>query len=284
MADPADAAWEGWQDAITHLGIEELYDRVRATWKDKRNPCEPGDQEYVEEQLADAHTPSAARQSWPRACVRRSMIPVQALSWTAREMNTKRNQSRKRTGLDPIRRPMWLSVSRNSIGSQGSSPARRFRITRCAWNRSTGFSALSLPGRQRAPAEYLPVIWDTGDAPDPDVAPEYDSVEQADYVDALLTRHWKAIATRLDRGYPHEPVLERSPRTGDGRYWAGGFIRGVAMRAEVWGSRTSDDFASAFLNMVIAIGIGRDKLAEENVDLDARNARRCAADQPVAPP
>ena len=38
LADDEDAAWEGWQDVIQLLGIEERADRVRTSWEDGRNP------------------------------------------------------------------------------------------------------------------------------------------------------------------------------------------------------------------------------------------------------
>ena len=38
LADSGDAAWDGWQDAVTLLGLEQMRDRMRATWTGGRNP------------------------------------------------------------------------------------------------------------------------------------------------------------------------------------------------------------------------------------------------------
>ena len=54
LADDEDAAWEGWQDVIQLLGIEERTDRVRASWKDGRNSQREVDQQDWEEELRRA--------------------------------------------------------------------------------------------------------------------------------------------------------------------------------------------------------------------------------------
>jgi len=43
LAEPLDAAWQGWQDTIAMLGVTELYETVRSTWHDDRSPLGPGD-------------------------------------------------------------------------------------------------------------------------------------------------------------------------------------------------------------------------------------------------
>jgi uncharacterized protein len=51
-AEPGNAAWEGWQDAVQLLGFAELAPRVRATWVDGRNSQSEADRQDWEEQLA----------------------------------------------------------------------------------------------------------------------------------------------------------------------------------------------------------------------------------------
>src|SRR5207244_7737437 len=79
--------------------------------------------------------------------------------------------------------------------------------------------------------------------------------EQAEYVGDLLHRHWHAISLRLDRGYLHSPVLSRRRDEAEGRYWAGGFMRGVAARASQWGQRAQEEDMASVLGAVLAIGV-----------------------------
>jgi uncharacterized protein len=85
-----------------------------------------------------------------------------------------------------------------------------------------------------------------------------------------MNRHWNAIARRLDTGYPHRPALERQPGELDARHWAGGFIRGVAMRATVWGTRRDNAFVGAFLRMITTLGMGEKGMSESDLDFETR--------------
>ncbi len=271
MADAGDAAWEGWQDAIVHLAVEELHDRVRATWKDKRNPCAPGDQEFIEELLARARALPPGDSSLLTGRLRTPIDdPVKALSWTAQEEHERAKPDKSPFGPDPAadvaldeREVGWLTRFLNTA----KVPAAAMIMEQI-----DGFFCALIAGPSPPPEDYMTVIWDTSDDPDADGGPSYDSTEQAEYVAGLLARHWSAITQRLEHGYPHEPLMNRWPDEFEARYWAAGFIRGVAMRAQAWGPRSSDDFVGAFLNMMVTLGASEDALNDGDgvVDSDMR--------------
>jgi hypothetical protein len=56
MAEPGDAAWNGWQDAIGFLGLRALAPRVERMWKDGRMDPELVEAEYFEADLRRAET------------------------------------------------------------------------------------------------------------------------------------------------------------------------------------------------------------------------------------
>jgi uncharacterized protein len=119
------------------------------------------------------------------------------------------------------------------------------------------------------PDEYLPVIWTPEeDMADEATAPAYDNGSQAEYVRALLTRHCDAIAEQVDRTAP--PVEVAPDHTEGARYWAGGFVRGVAMRSSEW--KTGSEFVNTFLASIVAIGADQKELAKHDIDEDVRRA------------
>jgi yecA family protein len=266
LADPGEAAWEGWQDAIALLGVEELRDRVRATWRDERSPSEPSDQEIIEEWFARSLAPSDPELF---DCDGRKPIddPAEALAWTASE-SPERKQEDNPFGPDPAAdialqeyEIRWLS------GFLDSSKVPETTLT-LEWVDGL-FCALNV-GPSAPPSEYMPVIWNPEDEAEPDDGPCYDSAEQAEHVVGLLNRQWNTIARRLDAGSPHWPALECQPEELDARYWAGGFIRGVAMRANVWGTRKDNEYVMAFLQMMVTLGMTEKDLSKSDIDFELR--------------
>jgi len=266
LAEPEDAAWEGWQEAIALLGVEELYDRVRATWRDGRSASEPSDQEIVEEWFARslALAPGDPELFDQDGC-KPIDDPAEALAWTASESPKQEDDP---FGLDPAAdmalQPYeirWL------CGFLASSKVPETALT---LESTDGlFCALSV-GPSAAPSEYMPVIWNPEDDADPNDGPSYDSPEQAEYVVGLLNRYCNSIARRLDAGSPHWPVLERLPDELDARYWAAGFMLGVSMRAQVWETRKDNEFVMAFVRMIVTLGLKEEDLGESDIDLELR--------------
>lgn len=191
LAAPDDAAWQGWQDAIAHLGVEELYDRVRESWRDGRNTDEFGDNEILEEWFAEARAlPPGDPTMFNRHGRQALDDAVTALRWTAHE----RHEKLPRKGSSSFDPAADVALSSREVGW-----LRRFlrskRVPKSAMTleQIDGFFCALIAGPTAPPSEYLPVIWDACDEPDPDCAPNFDNVEQQECVDALLARYWKTI-------------------------------------------------------------------------------------------
>jgi uncharacterized protein len=264
-SDPGEAAWEGWQDAIALLGIEELHDRVRATWRDERSLTEPSDQEIIEERFARALALAPGDPELFNHHGRQPIDdPAQALAWTASKSPEEESTP---FGPDPAAdialqafEICWLS------GFLDSSKVPETTIS-MEWIDGL-FCALNV-GPSAPPSEYMPVIWNPGDEAEDD-GPTYDSAEQAEYVVGLLNRHWNTIARRLDAGYPHWPVLERQPDELDAQFWAGGFLRGIGMRSKVWATRKDNEFVMASLQMMFTLALNEEDLGESDIDFETR--------------
>jgi yecA family protein len=266
LADPGDAAWEGWQDVIVLLGVKELHDRVRATWRDERNPIELSDQEIIEERFARS---LALAPSDPELFNRYGRQPIddpaEALAWTANDSPDEESTS---FGPDPAAEIALQNYEiRWLVGFLDSSKVPETTMT-LEWIDGL-FCALNA-GPSVPPSEYMPAIWNPEDELDADDGPTYDNAEQADYVVELLNRHWNSIARRLDAGFPHWPLLESHPDELDAQYWAGGFLRGVAMRSNIWGTRKDDEFVMVFLQMIFTLGVNENELRKRDIDFEVR--------------
>jgi uncharacterized protein len=269
LAAPGDAAWEGWHDAIALLGIEELFDRVRATWSDERSACEPSDQEIIEERFARALAlPPGNPELFNQHGRKPIEDPVEALAWTAREHHQARERPSHPFGTDPA---ADTTLSDREIGwLVGFLDSAKVPETTMPLEWIDGlFCALNV-GPSAPPSEYMPVIWNPRDEADPETGPNYDSAEQAEYVVALLNRHWNTIARRLDAGFPHEPTLERWRDELGARYWAAGFVRGFAMRPEIWATRNDSEYVKTFLDMIFTFAMDKGDFEKGEIDLEIR--------------
>jgi uncharacterized protein len=109
-----------------------------------------------------------------------------------------------------------------------------------------GFFAALIAGPDMVlPSEYWPEI----------VGPEfqYESMDQAQKITQLVMRHWNTIATTLDAGDIHEPImLLNDDGVAKGNDWGKGFVRGMVMRGEEWLSYTNDEqHSSSILPMML---------------------------------
>jgi Protein of unknown function (DUF1186)/Uncharacterised protein family (UPF0149) len=199
LADRGEAAWQGWQDAIALLGIAELHDCVRATWRDERNPTEPSDQELIEEWFARSLVLAPSDPELFDDHGRQPIDdPAEALAWTATDGPEEDSNS---FGPDPA---ADIALQDYEIGwLSGFLESSKVPETAMTMEWIDGlFCALNV-GPSAPPSEYMPVIWNPEDEADCDDGPTYDSAEQAEYVVGLLNRHWNTIAQRLDSGSPH---------------------------------------------------------------------------------
>lgn len=98
-----------------------------------------------------------------------------------------------------------------------------------------GFFCALIAGPETVlPSEYFPTVWGTDDETGPDKGPRYESLDQAQYVLGLLTRHWNTIAVRLNAGLPYEPFLFEAPPEERAFRWAIGFLLGLDLREDAW--------------------------------------------------
>jgi yecA family protein len=269
LAERDDAVWQGWVDAITHLGLEELYDNVRRAWDDELISPDMADRDLVEQRFAIA---AALRPGDPAMFVQYGRAPiddvVQALSWVQAESDRRpakpdKNDPARDTALSD-EETGWLS----GFLTSGAVPETAMTLEQL-----DGFFCALLAGPDSPEAsEYMPIIWNTGDDPDLDGEPHFGSAELSEYAEGLIARHWKSVALRLERGFPHEVVIDEPYAMEIGQYWAAGFIRGVAMRAQEWGRHTHVEDVKMFLSAMVTLGSDGGDADGERLERELREA------------
>lgn len=108
-----------------------------------------------------------------------------------------------------------------------------------------GFFAALVAGPELImPSEYLPLVLgaelsETGN---------FETLEEANEILGLMMWHWNTIATTLNNGEMHVPILfeDEKGRIG-GNEWAHGFMRGVSMRPEEWAELMDFDTSPGYL-------------------------------------
>jgi uncharacterized protein len=251
LADPGDAAWQGWQDAIVLLGVEDLRDRLRATWTDGRNPPEQDDSEELERTLtiAQALAPGDASLFVAEGATPLD-DPVKGLEWTERlrDRSVEHDDPRDPAGVVALKdyEIGWL---RAFLASAKAPPDTMFM------EELDGFFCALIAGPIGASFDKnLATVWNPGGGGD--AAPSYDSAEQQQYVLALLKRHWTAIGLRLDATYRHVPLIPRHREETARRSWATGFLRGMATRKAEWHLRMAEDVIAVVTGMILSLRRG----------------------------
>lgn len=100
------------------------------------------------------------------------------------------------------------------------------------------------------PSEYWPHI--LGGGHPEEHGPAFDSIEQAQTIMSLFTRHWNSIAGTLQRDDIYVPiVLVDENGQALGNEWAKGFMHGVSLRAASWQTFLHDEeHAGAIIAMM----------------------------------
>ncbi|HKV78884.1 MAG TPA: UPF0149 family protein [Candidatus Sulfotelmatobacter sp.] len=82
---------------------------------------------------------------------------------------------------------------------------------------------------------------------------EFKSIEEANEILGLLTRHWNKIASTLYKGEVHVPMIfEDENGELPGNDWARGFMRGMHMRHEEWAELVNDEkYGDSLIPMMI---------------------------------
>jgi uncharacterized protein len=227
MAPPGDAAWEGWLEAIMYLGLKEFEGRVRRGVENGRKYLEKEGvhQDWLARlDRAAAHPDDPCQFNDDR--VTAITDPVASLAWMAEPEETEQAADSK--FADPAERIMLTDYELEWLaGFLASDQAPRMAMSLEVLD---GFFTALITGPETIkPTEAMRVIWGDGDS-----GPDYDSLEQAQFVTYLLVRHWNTIAQRLDGGLPHFPMLSKGGSEPDGREWAHGFVRGLLLRRDAW--------------------------------------------------
>ena len=102
-----------------------------------------------------------------------------------------------------------------------------------------GFFAALVAGPEIVmPSEYLPEVFGS----ETEEAHQFESLEEANDILALVMRHWNDIAGALSKGEVHLPLLlEDENGVEHGNDWARGFIRGTRLRHDGWAELLADD-------------------------------------------
>ena len=220
-----DCAWEGWQNAILYLGLKSFRERVEAGWAAGRVSAKNDavKRAYLE-RLDYMNTHPDDQKNVLDDRVIRIDDPVKHLARIARAPGPPSEAEPADPAADIALTPTELDWLAGFLASdQVPEPT-------LSMEQLDGFFAALVIGTELVlPSEYLPALWGSvGDAP------VYDSVEQAQFVMDLLTRHWNTIAHRLNDEFLHTPFLFPAADEDQGREWAEGFMLSVQLRHEAW--------------------------------------------------
>jgi uncharacterized protein len=253
-AEAGDPAWEGWQEAVVYLGFEQLHDRLRQAWSDGRMAEEISDLDYWERQIAVVR---AMRPGDAGLLERERFAAItdidEILRWVATDADLAQRDAERRKQGDPAA-GILRTYERHWL--EGFLSSKHVPETAMTVEAIDGyFTALAVCPSDVAPDEYWPALWNY-DA-ETDAQPSYDSDEQEEYVCDLLARYLQAVKRRIMFGYRHPGLHDYEDDEQEERDWAAGFLRGVALRAEMWGQRaeTNKD-CMMFMGAIYALAAG----------------------------
>jgi uncharacterized protein len=99
------------------------------------------------------------------------------------------------------------------------------------------FTALVCGPQMVLPSEYMPHVWGN----ETSEHGVFQSLEEAQEILNLLTRHWNTIAGTLHKGRVYFPFLfEDEKGNAQGNDWAKGFLRSMGMRRDSWNELLDD--------------------------------------------
>ena len=251
LADDGDAAWMGWEDVVMLLGLADRADRVRASWEDGRNPRREIDRRDWEKKFENARIDPTNPDRFAATGLMPLDDPVPALPLFLGGEESDATPASDQETPGPEDPAAGIELDSEEIDwLAGFLESAQVPQTTMSLEELDGFfTALVVGPATVLPSEYLPHLWQERGGE----GPVYDSQEQLEYVIALLMRHWNAIATRLDRPYPHMPLIWGDTDGSDGRQWAHGFMRGVELRFESWQPLVEDEKYSAFFGPMMML-------------------------------
>ena len=268
LVDPFDAAWQGWQDAIGTLRIEELKQRVLDGWDKGRNDL-AGEEDY--EWWLDGYNaaPGSEGDIFDDEHTTPFDDPVKALRWAS--FGDDDAAAEPGALVDPT---ASTKLKRSEMGwLAGFLISDHVPETALNIEMFDGFvTALAIVDERRAPDDWLPMVWCEAQTEDPDFLDE----EQEHLVVDLLTRHKETVRAQLATGLPRRPLLTRDADTDPASAWCGGFLRCVALGSglDKWRTIMREEVGSILFGAMVSLGTGTYKLEEDGPDIALSSSDR----------
>jgi yecA family protein len=243
LAAPDDDAWQGWQDAISLLGLEDMRERLHAACRSRRFVQAEGELEFCDEQLTIARSLAPGDPGlFNQANYRPLGDPVLELRWVrdADEEDEEKPDPGRSTALtsDEID---WLGAMFASKGMPNDA---------MSVEQIDGFfCALAMDtdrGRARDVAHAI-----LGTARETSV---FESEEQAHKAASLVARMWNTIVDRLDAHHVPRPILwgSKAPKA---QGWASGFVAGMQAPGSTWWNTIDSEALSTFLVPILGLSL-----------------------------
>jgi uncharacterized protein len=112
-----------------------------------------------------------------------------------------------------------------------------------------GFFAALIAGPETVmPSEYYPEVFG-GEMSD---TCKFASLDEANEILGLMTRHWNTIAAALNKDEVYGPILLQDENgVAHGNDWAHGFMRGTLMRHDGWAELVNDEHGGCLIPMMM---------------------------------
>jgi uncharacterized protein len=262
LAAPRNFAWVGWQHAVVLLGVEELRERMHATWEDGRNPERELDRDDCDMTLSKARALAPGDASlFEEYHIVAIKDPVAALHWLKPRADNQNEYAAGPLDSDP---GALFALRAHEIDWLKGFFAHKYGPSVAALEVADGFfcGVIAAPGTARCP-DYLSKFWEAGPLSAVRGVRPFDNSEQQEHVHSLLTRHWNAILRRLETRARHAPLLDRRVEP-EGAYWAIGFVSAMSLRGEEWAQLNRDDLLAGLVVALAGLA-GRTELLQRKL-------------------
>jgi yecA family protein len=268
LAEPEDQAWQGWQDAIYLLGLEDMRERLHAACREGRFVQPPGELEFCDKHLTAARSlaPGDA-QLFDRAHYHSIDDPAEALRWVRDANDEKVGEAfdpAQATALnqDEVK---WLTEFLKSEGM----PADAMTVEEI----DGFFCALAIePDRAKA-RKLMPLIFGSSRMP------PFKAQDQRTRVGELTVRMWNTILDRLESRVAHRPLLLPCDNP-TGYLWANAFFDGLEWLESEWVERIeTDEEMVLFVGPIARLGLD-DGGEREGLPMTAEDRAECIASLP----
>jgi yecA family protein len=270
LVDEDDAAWQGWQDAIGLLRVDELKQRVIDGWQSGRNDL-AGEGDYDWWLEAYDTPPGGPDDKFLNQLGHRTTPfddPAKALSWADFSDG---EASKPGTLVDP---GAATALSRGEIAwltgflTSGHVPGDALTMEML----DGFFTALAICNDDVPDDHWLTMVWSESQAKEP----TFDSDEQEALVLELLGRHHDTVRAQLATGLPRNLLLTRWSVLPAAAAWCGGFLRAVALGSpsQVWQRIMMEEAGEIAFSAIVALGTGVIRLDDEDIELSGEDREK----------